>query len=68
MGALFGDAMCRDIMPDGFPMSAEMAPTMYVRCFLRAVGVLPATAGARVPRRHSRAVPPPASESETAAD
>ena len=68
MGALFGDAMCRDIMPDGFPMSEEMAPTMYVRCFLRAVGVLPATTGARVPRRPSRPVRRPDTGSETAAD
>jgi AcrR family transcriptional regulator len=41
MGALFGDAMCRDILPDGFPQPAEEAPAMYVRCFLRAVGVTP---------------------------
>lgn len=40
MGALFGDAMCRDIMPEGFPQPAEAAPAMYVRCFLRSVGVL----------------------------
>lgn len=39
MGALFGDAMCRDIMPEGFPQDAEDAPAMYVRTFLRAVGV-----------------------------
>jgi AcrR family transcriptional regulator len=43
MGALFGDAMCRDIMPEGFPTPAEEAPAMYVRSFLRSIGVLPAT-------------------------
>ncbi len=39
MGALFSDAMGRDVMPDMFPVSAERAPEMYVRIFLRAVGV-----------------------------
>jgi hypothetical protein len=47
MGALFGDAMCRDIMPDGFPLPAESAPTMYVRAFLRAIGIEPAPHAAR---------------------
>lgn len=41
MGAMFGDAMCRDIMPEGFPQDPDDAPAMYVRTFLRAVGVLP---------------------------
>jgi AcrR family transcriptional regulator len=39
MGALFSDAMGRDVMPGMFPVSAERAPAMYVRIFLRAVGV-----------------------------
>lgn len=39
MGAMFGDAMCRDIMPEGFPQDEDGAPAMYVRTFLRAVGV-----------------------------
>lgn len=46
MGALFGDAMCRDIMPDGFPTTTEEAPVMYVRAFLRAIGVLRAAGDA----------------------
>jgi AcrR family transcriptional regulator len=44
MSSLFGDAMCRDMMPDAFPSPAEEAPGRYARCFLRAVGVsLPAS-------------------------
>jgi AcrR family transcriptional regulator len=42
MSALFGDAMCRELMPDGFPQPIEDAPTKYVRTFLRAVGAVPA--------------------------
>ena len=53
MGALFGDAMCRDIMPEGFPVPAESAPTMYVRAFLRAIGV----EMAQHPSRRSRQAP-----------
>lgn len=52
MGALFGDAMCRDIMPEGFPQSEEDAPAMYVRTFLRALAV-PVTG--RRPERHASA-------------
>lgn len=55
MGALFSDAMWRDVMPEMFLTSAERAPAMYVRIFLRAVGVgAPASAsgarGAGAPR------------------
>jgi len=39
MSALFSDAMGRDVMPGMYPVSAEQAPAMYVRIFLRAVGV-----------------------------
>ena len=38
MSALFGDAMCREIMPDAFPQPVEDAPAKYVRTFLRALG------------------------------
>lgn len=41
MSALFGDAMCRELMPDGFPQPAEEAPAKYVRTFMRAVGASP---------------------------
>ena len=36
-GALFGDAMGRDMMPEMFP-PADQAPSTYVRLFLRALG------------------------------
>jgi len=45
MSSLFGDAMCREMMPGAFPEPAEEAPARYASCFLRAVGV---------PRRASR--------------
>lgn len=39
MGALFGDAMGRDMMPRAYPQPAESAPRLYTRLFLRAVGI-----------------------------
>jgi AcrR family transcriptional regulator len=39
MSALFGDALMRDIIPNAFPQPAETAPAVYVRTFLRALGV-----------------------------
>ena len=39
MSSLFGDAMCREMMPGAFPEPADEAPARYARCFLRAVGV-----------------------------
>ena len=44
MASLFGDAMCREIMPDAFPEPAHEAPARYARTFLRAVGVSPRAA------------------------
>ena len=38
MSTLFGDTICRDMMPNGFPQPAEEAPAKYVRTFLRSVG------------------------------
>lgn len=38
MGALFADAMGREMMPHVFPQPAEAAPRMYTRLFLRAIG------------------------------
>ncbi len=46
MGALFSDAMGRDIMPERFAYSAEEAPGKYVELFLRAIGAGP-PAGSR---------------------
>ena len=39
MSSLFGDAMCREMMPAAFPEPAHEAPARYASCFLRAVGV-----------------------------
>ncbi len=39
MSSLFGDALMRDIIPNGFPQPAEAAPARYVRTLLRALGV-----------------------------
>jgi AcrR family transcriptional regulator len=38
-GALFSDAMGRDVMPDMFEVPAEEVPGAYVRLFLRGIGV-----------------------------
>lgn len=38
MGAMFADAMGRDVMPELFPPSPEKAIGAYVRLFLRALG------------------------------
>lgn len=55
MSSLFGDAMCRELMPDAFPQPVEEAPVKYVRAFLRAVGASPA------PAAHLTVHPRPAS-------
>lgn len=47
MGALFGDAMGRDMMPQMFPAEAQ-APAQYTRSFLRSIGAV--SAEARAPR------------------
>ena len=39
MGAIFSDAMGRDMMPDVFPQPLERAARMYTRLLLRALGV-----------------------------
>jgi AcrR family transcriptional regulator len=38
MGALFTDAMGRDLMPERLPYAPEEAPARYVGLFLRAIG------------------------------
>jgi AcrR family transcriptional regulator len=38
MGAMFADAMGRDVMPEMFPASPQHAIGSYVRLFLRALG------------------------------
>ena len=39
MSSLFGDALMRDIIPNGFPQPQDEAPARYVRTMLRALGV-----------------------------
>ena len=39
LGALFADAMGRDMMPQIFPQPTEAAPRIYTRLFLRTIGV-----------------------------
>ncbi|MGH7663121.1 MAG: TetR/AcrR family transcriptional regulator [Gemmatimonadaceae bacterium] len=39
LGALFADAMGRDMMPSIFPQPAEAAPRLYSELFLRSIGV-----------------------------
>jgi AcrR family transcriptional regulator len=39
MGAIFADAMGRDMMPDVYPQPKEKAAHLYARLLLRAVGV-----------------------------
>lgn len=38
LGALFADAMGRDMMPQIFPQPTEAAPRIYTRLFLRTIG------------------------------
>ncbi|MDB4951441.1 MAG: acnR [Gemmatimonadetes bacterium] len=42
MGALFSDAMGRDVMPQLYTYAPEEAPERYVALFLRAIGARPA--------------------------
>ena len=39
MGAIFADAMGREMMPDVYPQPEEKAAQMYTRLLLRAIGV-----------------------------
>lgn len=39
MGALFADAMGRDMMPAAYPRPKSRAPALYAQTFLRALGV-----------------------------
>lgn len=54
MGAIFGDAMGRDMMGDIYPEPAEEAATMYATFLLRAVGVAGATASRKNGSKRSR--------------
>jgi AcrR family transcriptional regulator len=48
MSALYGDALMRDIVPNGFPQPEEAAVARYVRTILRSLGVRVATERQRV--------------------
>jgi hypothetical protein len=39
LGALFADAMSRDMMPELYPLNPEQSVASYVRLFLRGLGV-----------------------------
>ena len=39
MSSMFGDAISRGVMPNGFPQPVEEAPARYVRVFMRGLGV-----------------------------
>lgn len=51
MGALFADAMGRDMMPEMYPRPAGTAAAMYVRLFLCAIGACDPPASLRGARR-----------------
>lgn len=59
MSSMFGDAICRDVLPDAFPQPVEDAPAKYVNVFLRAVGALgageaaPLTSASDATNRHA---------------
>jgi AcrR family transcriptional regulator len=42
VGALFADAMGREMMPEMYPQPESAAPVLYARMFLRALGCQPA--------------------------
>jgi hypothetical protein len=44
MGALFTDAMGRDMMPERYAYTPEQAPAKYVELLLRAIGAPPRAA------------------------
>jgi hypothetical protein len=48
MSSLFGDALMRDIIPNGFPQPEDAAVSRYVRTMLRALGVRVAVERPRV--------------------
>jgi AcrR family transcriptional regulator len=41
MGALFGDAIARDAVPERYAYPPDEAPELYVTLFLRAIGAVP---------------------------
>jgi AcrR family transcriptional regulator len=54
MGAIFSDAMGREVIPENYPRPVGAAPRAYARLFLRAVGFRD---GARAPATKTEAAP-----------
>ena len=50
MGAIFADAMGRDMMPDVYPQPQQKAAQMYTRLLLRALGVENGNVARRITR------------------
>jgi AcrR family transcriptional regulator len=55
MGAMFADAMAREVTPDVFPRPMSAAPRAYARLFLRAIGLRQHGARRTGPRRKTPA-------------
>jgi AcrR family transcriptional regulator len=55
MGAIFADAMARELTPDVFPRPMSAAPRVYARLFLRAIGLSQRGKQNAIPRRKSPA-------------
>lgn len=51
MGALFADAMVREVTPEVFPRSVSATPGSYARLFLRAIGLRQRRKAKTPPRR-----------------
>jgi AcrR family transcriptional regulator len=66
LGALFGDAMGREMVPDIYPQPADSAAEQYVRLFLRAIGV--AESPALVSHASAPATPAPRTVSFNGSD
>ena len=67
MGALFHDAMGRDMMPDIYPKPLSEAPSRYARLILRAIGVAAAAVFAFAPIVSTAQAPQPAASNRTQA-
>lgn len=55
MGAIFGDAMGREMIPENYPRPVATAPGAYARVFLRAIGLRSSPVSARNGRKHAAA-------------
>lgn len=53
MGAIFGDAMGREMIPENYPRPVATAPRAYARVFLRAIGVRAKPLAAANGRKHA---------------